>query len=161
MRVLLSTRTFRSTRSRTLASIANSKCPSELQVAVTCICMFNCCLLSRYYALDVSYFKSILDKSLLEFLWNRYWVNTLSSSNLLTVSRLFCPLSHPLSRLDRSSLNSSCQNADYTTQQIFDIADKLEEAESQLGKGSFAGTFDFPDSSKPFEDKLTKACKDR
>jgi COP9 signalosome complex subunit 5 len=51
-------------------------------------------------------------------------------------------------------------NADYTTQQIFDIADKLEEAESQQGKGSFAGAFDFPDSSKPFEDKLSKVCKD-
>ena len=53
------------------------------------------------------------------------------------------------------------KNADYTTGQIFDIADKLEEAESQLGKGSFAGTFDFPDSSKNSEDKLSKACKDR
>jgi len=89
----------------------------------------------KYYSLDVSYFKSILDKSLLEFLWNRYWVNTLSSSNLLT-------------------------NADYTTGQIFDIADKLEEAESQLGKGNFAGNFDFPDSSKAVEDKLSKVCKD-
>ena len=43
----------------------------------------------RYYSLDVSYFKSLLDKSLLEFLWNRYWVNTLSSSNLLTVNFVF------------------------------------------------------------------------
>ncbi len=53
------------------------------------------------------------------------------------------------------------KNADYTTGQIFDIADKLEEAESQLGKGNFAGTFDFPDSLKNSEDKLSKACKDR
>lgn len=52
------------------------------------------------------------------------------------------------------------KNADYTTGQIFDIADKLEEAEAQLGKGSFVGTFDFPDSSKQSEDKLSKACKD-
>lgn len=44
--------------------------------------------LFRYYSLDVSYFKSVLDKSLLEFLWNRYWVNTLSTCNLLTVSVL-------------------------------------------------------------------------
>lgn len=43
----------------------------------------------QYYSLDVSYFKSALDKSLLEFLWNRYWVNTLSSSNLLSVFLLF------------------------------------------------------------------------
>ena len=52
-------------------------------------------------------------------------------------------------------------NADYTTGQIFDIADKLEEAESQLGKGNFSSTFDFPDSSKHSEDKLSKACQDR
>jgi hypothetical protein len=46
-------------------------------------------LVIRYYSLDVSYFKSLLDKSLLEFLWNRYWVNTLSSSNLLTVKQIY------------------------------------------------------------------------
>ena len=114
---------------------------------------------ARYYSLDVSYFKSLLDKSLLEFLWNRYWVNTLSSSNLVTVTF----------SLDLQVIYSSCQsyilikkkNADYTTGQIFDIADKLEEAESQLGKGNFTGTFDFSDSSKNSEDKLSKACKDR
>lgn len=56
------------------------------------------------------------------------------------------------------------QNAEYTTGQIFDIADKLEEAESQLGKGNFVGTFDLSESgsiSKQNEDKLSKVCKDR
>uniref|UniRef100_A0A5G2R2P6 COP9 signalosome complex subunit 5 n=1 Tax=Sus scrofa TaxID=9823 RepID=A0A5G2R2P6_PIG len=38
----------------------------------------------QYYALEVSYFKSSLDRKLLELLWNKYWVNTLSSSSLLT-----------------------------------------------------------------------------
>ena len=42
----------------------------------------------RYYALEVSYFKSSLDRKLLELLWNKYWVNTLSSSSLLTVSTM-------------------------------------------------------------------------
>lgn len=42
--------------------------------------------LLRYYALEVTYFKSSLDRKLLELLWNKYWVNTLSSSSLLTVS---------------------------------------------------------------------------
>lgn len=41
----------------------------------------------RYYALEVTYFKSSLDRKLLELLWNKYWVNTLSSSSLLTVRR--------------------------------------------------------------------------
>ena len=40
-----------------------------------------------YYSLEVSYFKSALDRKLLESLWNKYWVNTLSSSSLLTVSK--------------------------------------------------------------------------
>ncbi len=44
------------------------------------------CFHYRYYALEVSYFKSSLDRKLLESLWNKYWVNTLSSSSLLTVS---------------------------------------------------------------------------
>ena len=38
----------------------------------------------QYYSLDVSYFKSSLDAALLDNLWNKYWVNTLSSSTLLT-----------------------------------------------------------------------------
>lgn len=37
-----------------------------------------------YYSLEVSYFKSAMDKRLLDSLWNIYWVNTLSSSSLLT-----------------------------------------------------------------------------
>jgi len=59
---------------------------------------------NQYYPLDVSYFKSSLDKKLLECLWNKYWVNTLSSSALLT-------------------------NADYITGQISDLSDKLESAD--------------------------------
>ena len=42
----------------------------------------------RYYALEVAYFKSSLDRKLLELLWNKYWVNTLSSSSLLTVRQV-------------------------------------------------------------------------
>ena len=37
----------------------------------------------QYYSLDVSFFKSSLDSSLLSLLWNKYWVNTLSSSPLI------------------------------------------------------------------------------
>lgn len=51
----------------------------------------HCCLKSKpslfvflqYYALDITYFKSSLDSHLLDLLWNKYWVNTLSSSPLL------------------------------------------------------------------------------
>lgn len=37
----------------------------------------------RYYPLEISYFKSSLDSYMLDLLWNKYWVNTLSSSPLL------------------------------------------------------------------------------
>ena len=53
----------------------------------------------QYYSLDVTYFKSAMDKSLLDSLWNHYWVNTLSSSSLLT-------------------------NAEYTTGQVKDKKNK-------------------------------------
>ncbi|VEL08749.1 unnamed protein product [Protopolystoma xenopodis] len=37
----------------------------------------------QYYALTVSHFKSVLDRRLLDLLWNKYWVNTLSSVSIL------------------------------------------------------------------------------
>ena len=40
-------------------------------------------MILQYYALDITYFKSSLDSHLLDLLWNKYWVNTLSSSPLL------------------------------------------------------------------------------
>ncbi|GAM27607.1 hypothetical protein SAMD00019534_107830 [Acytostelium subglobosum LB1] len=60
-----------------------------------------------YYPLDISYFKSSLDSQLLDKLWNRYWVNTLSSSPIFA-------------------------NRDYITGQIGDLSEKLEAAEAQV-----------------------------
>ena len=37
----------------------------------------------RYYALDLSIFKTSLDSSLINLLWHKYWVNTLAASPLL------------------------------------------------------------------------------
>uniref|UniRef100_A0A8C6NNT6 COP9 signalosome complex subunit 5 n=1 Tax=Nothobranchius furzeri TaxID=105023 RepID=A0A8C6NNT6_NOTFU len=87
----------------------------------------------QYYALEVTYFKSSLDRKLLELLWNKYWVNTLSSSSLLT-------------------------NSDYTTGQVFDLSEKLEQSEAQLGRGSFMLGLDTHDRKS--EDKLAKATRD-
>jgi COP9 signalosome complex subunit 5 len=86
-----------------------------------------------YYPLDITYFKSGLDRRLLESLWNKYWVNTLSSSSLLT-------------------------NAEYTTGQIFDLSDKLEQSETSLGRTGMMLSLD--PGEKKSEDKLTKATKD-
>lgn len=66
----------------------------------------------QYYPLDVTYFKSALDRKLLDSLWNKYWVNTLGSSGLLS-------------------------NTEYTTGQIFDLSEKLEQSESILSRGTF------------------------
>ncbi|KAK2722834.1 COP9 signalosome complex subunit 5-like [Artemia franciscana] len=87
----------------------------------------------QYYSLDVTYFKSALDRRLLDSLWNKYWVNTLSSSSLLT-------------------------NADYTTGQINDLSEKLEQADSSIGKTSVL--FLPSESDKKVEDKLAKAKRD-
>jgi COP9 signalosome complex subunit 5 len=40
---------------------------------------------NSYYPLDVKIFKSSLDDDLLGLLWNKYWVNTLSQSPLISV----------------------------------------------------------------------------
>ncbi|KAI4496698.1 hypothetical protein M0804_000508 [Polistes exclamans] len=80
---------------------------------------------NQYYSLEISYFISSLDRKLLDSLWNKYWVNVLSSSSLLT-------------------------NTDYTTGQILDLSNKLEEAEIALQRTDF---------SSPVE-KLIKATRD-
>lgn len=71
----------------------------------------------------------------MDSLWNKYWVNTLSSSSLLT-------------------------NADYTTGQIFDLSDKLEQSEAALGRGGLIVGLGGSEPEKRTEDKLLKATKD-
>lgn len=51
------------------------------------------------------------------------------------------------------------QNAEYTTGQVFDLSEKLEQAEAQLGRGSFMLGLDTHDRKS--EDKLAKATRDR
>lgn len=87
----------------------------------------------QYYSLEVTYFKSALDQKLLDSLWNKYWINTLSSSTLLT-------------------------NADYVTNQVLDLSEKLEQSISQVSRsGGFLMSFDY---DKKEEGKLQKANKD-
>ncbi|KXL44850.1 hypothetical protein M433DRAFT_154814 [Acidomyces richmondensis BFW] len=62
---------------------------------------------NRYYSLEVSHFKSTLDSRLLEALWNKYWVQTLSSSPLFT-------------------------NRDYVTAQISDLVAKTKQVEATI-----------------------------
>jgi COP9 signalosome complex subunit 5 len=62
---------------------------------------------NRYYPLSVSHYKSTLDSKLLEALWNKYWVQTLSSSPLFT-------------------------NRDYVTAQIQDLAGKTKQVQDSM-----------------------------
>jgi len=88
----------------------------------------------RYYPLEVSYFKSSLDSHILGLLWNKYWVNTLSSNAVLT-------------------------NREYTAGQITDLADKLEQAENQLSHSGRMGGYSMPDKKKE-DSQLGKLTKD-
>ncbi|PRP75530.1 Mov34/MPN/PAD-1 family protein [Planoprotostelium fungivorum] len=89
----------------------------------------------QYYSLEVSYFKSSMDTNLLNLLWNKYWVNTLSSNPLLT-------------------------NRSYTAGQIGDLSEKLEQAENQLAHSTRSGGGYFTEKKKEESgiSKLTKDC---
>ncbi|KAI5928783.1 Mov34/MPN/PAD-1 family protein [Camillea tinctor] len=69
---------------------------------------------SKYYALEVSHFKSTLDSSLLELLWNKYWVQTLSQSPLLT-------------------------NRDFGNKQILDLGSKIRDVTTSVQRMSRGG----------------------
>ncbi|KAF2127024.1 Mov34-domain-containing protein [Dothidotthia symphoricarpi CBS 119687] len=70
----------------------------------------------HYYPLQVTHYKSSLDAKLLEALWNKYWVQTLSSSPLIS-------------------------NREYGTKQITDLARKMQQetAHSKRNKGGGFG----------------------
>jgi hypothetical protein len=58
---------------------------------------------NAYYPLEISHFKSTNDAKLLDLLWNKYWVTTLSQSPLVSVrfpsrppkAELTCPQTEP------------------------------------------------------------------
>ncbi|KAK3245194.1 proteasome regulatory particle subunit RPN11 [Cymbomonas tetramitiformis] len=89
----------------------------------------------QYYSLDISFFKSSLDSNILSLLWNKYWVNTLSSSPLLG-------------------------NREFVAGQISDLAEKLEQAEGQLAHSGRVGSFFLPSEKKKEESQLTKISHD-
>ena len=66
---------------------------------------------NRYYPLEVSHFKSTLDGKILAALWNKYWVQTLSSSPLFT-------------------------NRDYVTKQIQDVVLKTQAVQDKVKHSS-------------------------
>ncbi|KAI8838423.1 JAB1/Mov34/MPN/PAD-1 ubiquitin protease-domain-containing protein [Chytriomyces cf. hyalinus JEL632] len=91
---------------------------------------------NRYYELSVDYFMSSLDKSVLELLWNKYWVATLSSNPVLT-------------------------NREYNTRQIMDLAEKIEQADASISKtGGGIATFGGIKKKSAATGELAKVSKD-
>lgn len=89
---------------------------------------------SKYYSLEVSHYKSTLDSSLLELLWNKYWVQTLSQSPLLT-------------------------NRDYGNKQMLDLGSKIREATTTLGRQARGGGQMFV-SGRAVDNELEKLARD-
>jgi len=68
---------------------------------------------SRYYPLEVTHFKSTLDTRILEVLWDRYWVATITSSPLL-------------------------KNHDFTSKQMQDLARRVSRSEGIIAGKTMA-----------------------
>lgn len=88
---------------------------------------------NRYYSLEVSHYKSTLESKLLEALWNKYWVQTLSSSPLFS-------------------------NRDFVTNQIQDLAGKTKLAQESMKHKSSMGPMAGP-AKKGKDEQLTKIAR--
>jgi COP9 signalosome complex subunit 5 len=88
---------------------------------------------SRYYSLEVSNFKSSLDTAILELLWNKYWVQTLSQSPLFA-------------------------NRDYSSKQMLDLSSKIRQTSLAIQRASKApgGNMGY----RAADTQLEKAVKD-
>lgn len=91
----------------------------------------------KYYSLDIEIFKSVLDGRLLDLLWNKYWVQTLSGSPLV-------------------------QNREYGTKQMLDLAQKISRCEHSTMQPSGNGGGKARGASKSViqESALEKVVKD-
>jgi len=96
---------------------------------------------NQYYALEVEIFKSSLDTELLNLLWNKYWINTLSQSPLIS-------------------------NRAYAASQLSDLSQKLAKAQSSVANSRAAVPVLKDDKLKGKEEKkkedsqLLKSVKD-
>jgi COP9 signalosome complex subunit 5 len=92
----------------------------------------------QYYQMDVEFFKSSSDTALLNLLWNKYWINILSSSPLV-------------------------KNRFYTNSQISDLSKKIDRAETEIGRGSnrfgYSHSAMLENSGKKEKDKETELSK--
>ncbi|KAK8855947.1 COP9 signalosome complex subunit 5 [Apiospora arundinis] len=93
---------------------------------------------NKYYSMEVSHFKSTLDTKLLELLWNKYWVQTLSQSPLLT-------------------------NRDFGNKQMLDLGSKIREASQVISRsirGGGGGMFGQAMTTRAADNDLEKLSRD-
>ncbi|KAF8997757.1 JAB1/Mov34/MPN/PAD-1 ubiquitin protease-domain-containing protein [Cyathus striatus] len=100
---------------------------------------------NQYYQLDVEIFKSSLDNELLGLLWNKYWVNTLSQSPLIS-NRAYA-----VSQLN--DLQQKLAKAQGTVTSTRAMAPTLKEKDPAAKKDK--------DEKKKEDNQLAKAVKDR
>ncbi|KAI5455553.1 COP9 signalosome catalytic subunit rri1 [Naganishia albida] len=98
---------------------------------------------NSYYQLDVSIFKSSLDTQLLSSLWNKYWVNTLGQSPLISSrSYAISQLNDLSAKLGQVQASAKVRSADSTS------------VSKKAGENGKPGTWEEKDSA------LKKAAKD-
>ncbi|EUB63749.1 COP9 signalosome complex subunit [Echinococcus granulosus] len=67
----------------------------------------------RYYSLEVSYFKSSLEKSIINMLWNKYWVNALNSDSTVAQLNHLTDLTRDLAdKVENAAINVDRMNSD-------------------------------------------------
>lgn len=87
---------------------------------------------NEYYQLSVELFKTSLDTQLINLLWSKYWVNTLTASPLIA-------------------------NRDYLTGAVVDVVDKLDAVENHL---MHAGRMGGAGGAKKEESEFVQIARD-
>eukprot|EP00698_Gefionella_okellyi_P013594 TRINITY_DN3733_c0_g1_i1.p1 TRINITY_DN3733_c0_g1~~TRINITY_DN3733_c0_g1_i1.p1 ORF type:complete len:339 (+),score=78.66 TRINITY_DN3733_c0_g1_i1:64-1080(+) len=90
----------------------------------------------KYYQLPIEFFKSSVDTQLINLLWNKSWVNSLTASPLVA-------------------------NREYTTGTIIDVVDKLKGAEEGVmhsGRSMFSGGAGKKKEEESVLSKINKEC---
>lgn len=80
--------------------------------------------MDAYYPLKVEIFKTKLDEQLLDLLWNKYWVATLSQSLIVSVRQI-----------RRTCSLAEQQNREYATSQVKDLGMKIKSATDSMQSG--------------------------
>lgn len=88
----------------------------------------------RYYSLNVSHYKSSLDAHLLDQLWHKYWVQTLSQNPLLT-------------------------NRDYGNKQMLDLSSKIKEATVSIHRNKITSGM-MTNGSGKMDQQMSKLTQD-